>query len=130
EHLAEPGAALDRVTDLLEPGGVLYVTVPDAGSILARMLGRRWWSVLPMHVQYFTRNSLRRLLRERGFETLWVTSHAKVFTARYYAERLAGYAPGLGRAAVAVASRAGFAERLLAPNFHDRIAALARVATP
>ncbi|MDQ1396830.1 MAG: hypothetical protein QOG64_2089, partial [Acidimicrobiaceae bacterium] len=55
EHLADPGAALRRIRQLLRPGGVLFLTVPDAGSVLARVLGRRWWSVLPMHLQYFTR---------------------------------------------------------------------------
>ena len=47
EHLPDPGAALDRIAALLRPGGVLYLALPDAGSRLARLMGRRWWSVLP-----------------------------------------------------------------------------------
>src|SRR5207247_2095959 len=82
EHLADPGAAVDAAARLLEPGGVLYLTVPDAGSPLARTLGRRWWSVLPMHLQYFTRGSLRQLLEGRGLAVRSMTSHAKVFSAR------------------------------------------------
>lgn len=125
EHLDRPAHALDAVGDLLEPGGALYLTVPDAGSRLARVMGRRWWSVLPMHVQYFTRDSLHRLLAEHGFDVRSVRTHAKVFTARYYAERLGGYSPVVERAAVGLLTRVGRAERLVAPDFRDRMAVIA-----
>ena len=126
EHLVDPGAAVRRMHAVLEAGGVLYVTVPDAGSGLARLMGRRWWSVLPMHVQYFTRSSMRRLLENHGFEVLSMRTHAKVFTSRYYAERLGGYSAGLGRAAVAVAERLHVDGRMVAPDFRDRMAVIAR----
>jgi len=32
EHLLDPGEAVARIAELLEPGGVLFCTVPDAGS--------------------------------------------------------------------------------------------------
>jgi SAM-dependent methyltransferase len=126
EHLADPGAAVDRLIELVEPGGVLYLTVPDAGSALARVMGRRWWSVLPMHLQYFTRASMRRLLTDRGLRVEHVGTHAKVFTARYYAERLAGYSTALGRVAVGATERVGVADRMVAPDFRDRMVVIAR----
>jgi SAM-dependent methyltransferase len=125
EHLERPGDALDRIHDLLEPGGALYLTVPDAGSRLARTMGRRWWSVLPMHIQYFTRSSLARLLGSHGFRVADESTHAKVFSARYYAERLGGYAPWLERLAVGAVEKAGQADRPVAPDFRDRLAVLA-----
>lgn len=125
EHLTDPGEALNQVAEWVEPGGGVYITVPDAGSALARLLGRRWWSVLPMHLQYFTRESLARLLTDSGLTVRSVHSHAKVFTARYYAERLAGYNHLLESAAVTVTRRLHLAERLVAPDFHDRVAAVA-----
>ncbi len=125
EHLAEPGEALDRAAGLLEPGGALFLTTPDAGSRVARALGRRWWSVLPMHVQYFTRGSLERLLRRHGFVPRIVRTHPKTFSARYYAERVAGYAPALARAGVTVLDRAGAADRQVSPDFRDRMAMVA-----
>ena len=125
EHLDRPAEAVDAMRDLLEPAGGLYLTVPDAGSRLAKVMGRRWWSVLPMHVQYFTRDSLRRLLTDHGFDVRSVQTHAKVFTARYYAERLGGYSPAIERAAVGLVTKAGRAERLVAPDFRDRMAVIA-----
>ena len=126
EHLADPASAVDVARRLLEPGGVLLVTVPDAGALLARALGRRWWSVLPMHLQYFTRASMVRLLTGGGLAVTSVRTHPKVFSARYYAERVEGYAPAVGRLSVRALERAGLAGRAVAPDFRDRMLVLAR----
>jgi hypothetical protein len=89
-------------------------------------MGRRWWSVLPTHVHYFTRPSLTRLLRSRGFEVLEVATAPKAFSVAYYLGRLGGYSPPLARALVGAARRAGVADRLWGPDFRDRMAVLAR----
>jgi 2-polyprenyl-3-methyl-5-hydroxy-6-metoxy-1,4-benzoquinol methylase len=57
-----------------------------------------------------------------------MASHAKVFSARYYAERLGGYGPALERLSAATVERLGMADRLVAPDFHDRIAVIAQLA--
>jgi 2-polyprenyl-3-methyl-5-hydroxy-6-metoxy-1,4-benzoquinol methylase len=125
EHLLDVRGAAKTTAGLLEPGGALYLTTPDAGGRLARTMGSRWWSVLPMHVQYFTRTSISRLLTDAGLEVIGIRSHPKVFTATYYAERLGGYSTGLARTAKAVTRRVGMANRLVAPDLHDRMQVLA-----
>lgn len=126
EHLVEPGAALDHIHGLLRPGGVLALALPDSGSRLARAMGARWWAVVPTHVQYFTRSSLTRLLREHDFEVLELSTAPKAFTVRYYLDRLSGYSPRISSGLVAAAIRAGIAERIWAPDFRDRMLVLAR----
>lgn len=126
EHLADPRAGLDAVRSLLRPGGTLFLTVPDAGSVVARVLGRRWWSVLPMHLQYFTLPSLARLLEDGGFDVIATRRHAKAFTVRYYTERFAGYHPSLAARVTRLAELARVADRMIAPNFRDRLAVVAR----
>jgi SAM-dependent methyltransferase len=126
EHLPRPADALDRMAGLLAPGGVAYLTLPNAGSRVARRMGARWWSVIPTHVQYFTRPSLFTLLRRRGWEPLWAGTAPKAFTVRYYLERAGGYSPAAARALVGAATAAGVADRMWAPDFHDRMAVVAR----
>jgi SAM-dependent methyltransferase len=126
EHLVGPGEAVARVRALLRPGGLIGLVLPDAGSKLARVMGRRWWSVIPTHVQYFTRNSIRVLLERHGFELLSITTAPKVFTVRYYLERIAGYSGFAARMLTAAAAAAGAADRLWAPDFRDRMAVIAR----
>jgi SAM-dependent methyltransferase len=126
EHLPRPGEALDRIAVLLKPGGVVYLALPDAGSRLARLMGARWWSVLPTHVHYFTRDSMAALLRRHGFDPLVASTAPKAFSVRYYLDRIGGYSRPLGRALVGAASAAGVADSMWAPDFRDRMAVVAR----
>lgn len=126
EHFPDPAAALDRVAGLTRPGGVVYLALPDAGSLVARAMGSRWWSVIPTHVQYFTRGSLATLLSRRGWEVLEVDTAPKAFTVRYYLERLGGYSLPVSRWLVLLAARAGIAARTWAPDFRDRVCVIAR----
>ncbi len=126
EHLPDPGAALDRAAALTRPGGALLLTVPDAGSRMARALGRRWWSVIPTHVQYFTRRSLGTLLAGHEWELLELGTAPKAFSVGYYLERIGGYSSAAAAALVRAAEAAGLAHRLWAPDFRDRICAVAR----
>jgi SAM-dependent methyltransferase len=126
EHLTDPLAALERMRGLLVPGGLVSLALPDAGSRVARVLGRRWWSVIPTHVQYFTRGSITTLLGRAGFTVLEASTAPKAFTVGYYLGRIGGYSPPLGRALVHTAGALGVRDRLWAPDFRDRMAVVAR----
>jgi SAM-dependent methyltransferase len=126
EHLTVPRDAVARIHGLLAPGGVVWMALPDAGSRVARAMGRRWWSVIPTHVQYFTRDSIRRLLVGSGFEVLEIGTAPKAFTVGYYLERIGGYSPATGRALVRAATGIGVAGRIWAPDFRDRMSVIAR----
>ena len=126
EHLPQPGDALDRIRPALAESGVLALALPDAGSRLARALGARWWSVIPTHVHYFTRSSIRTLLGRHGLAPLYIGTQPKVFSVRYYLGRAGGYSRPLGNALVAGAEAAGLAERMWAPDFRDRMLVIAR----
>ena len=126
EHLVSPADAFVRIRELLAPGGVVWLALPDAGSVIARAMGRRWWSVIPTHVQYFTRSSLERLLERCGFEQLEISSAPKAFTVGYYLERIGGYSPAVGRGLGRTATAARLADRIWAPDFRDRMAVIAR----
>lgn len=126
EHLVDPGAALTRIGALLAPGGVLTMMLPDAGSRLARGMRARWWSVIPTHVQYFTRASMTALLVRHGWEVLDVDTAPKAFTVRYYLERIGGYSKPIADGLVRGATAIGVADRMWAPDFGDRMIVLAR----
>jgi SAM-dependent methyltransferase len=126
EHLTRAGDALDRVAGLLAPGGVIALELPDAGSRVARLLGPRWWSVIPTHIHYFTRGSAATMLVRHGYRPLYVATDPKAFTVRYYLDKIGGYSPALAGALVDAASRAGIADRMWTPDFRDRMIMIAR----
>jgi SAM-dependent methyltransferase len=127
EHLVDPRRGLAHLRRALRPGGVVYMAVPDAGSRVARLMGRRWWSVIPTHVQYFTRPSLFTLLRRSGYEPVWSGTAPKAFSVRYYLERIGGYSRPVADALTGAASAVGAADAMWAPDFRDRMAVIARV---
>ncbi len=127
EHLPDPAAAVAAAATLLERSGVLFLVLPDAGSAVARVLGRRWWSVMPMHLHYFTRGSLTSMLERGGFEVSSMRTHPKIFSAEYYLERLAAFAPPLRKPLLRGTRGGRLRRRLVAPDFRDRMAVIARI---
>jgi hypothetical protein len=79
-----------------------------------------------MHLQYFTRRSMRLLLERHGFTVCDVRTHPKVFSAGYYADRLSTLAPRPGRVARSLLERTGSTHRAVAPDLRDRMAVVAR----
>jgi SAM-dependent methyltransferase len=126
EHLPHPADALGRIEGLLAPGGVLAMALPDAGSRVARVMGPRWWSVIPTHVHYFTRRSMRTLLEREGWSVLHIDTQPKSFSVSYYLGRVAGYARPVAAALTRSAQAAGVADLMWAPDFRDRMLVLAR----
>lgn len=126
EHLTDADRALELVRRWLAPDGVLVLLLPDAGSRVARVLGRRWWSVIPTHVHYFTRGSVARMLERHGFEIAAMHTDPKAFTVRYYLEKGGGYAPRLSRGLVRAAEALRVADRMWAPDFRDRVMVIAK----
>jgi SAM-dependent methyltransferase len=71
EHLYSPVAYMKELHRVLRPDGVLYVAVPNFGSIAAKLRGPQWEYVHPAsHVRYFDRRSLADLAKRCGFEVL------------------------------------------------------------
>jgi SAM-dependent methyltransferase len=74
EHLIHPELFLQKISQILKPGGIFACTVPDIGSTLARMRGRAWRQIHPpTHVSYFTEGSLSRLFHRYGLEPVYAS---------------------------------------------------------
>jgi SAM-dependent methyltransferase len=69
EHVPEPHAEIAHVAELLKPGGVLLVSVPNTASVNARLFSSRWHHLdAPRHLTLWTPTTLDRLLGEHGFK--------------------------------------------------------------
>lgn len=77
EHVREPADALRLLRDLVSPGGMLRVQVPNDGSWLqdeivkANAAAERFWMAYPDHLSYFTIEPLAKL----GCATGWTLVH-------------------------------------------------------
>ena len=75
EHLPDPAAMVRRCRELLNPGGLLCVSVPNDFNPFQEALlkaGRQepWWVAPPHHLNYFDFDSLEGLLSRSGLEVL------------------------------------------------------------
>lgn len=125
EHVGDPVALLRACRAQMAPGGHLLVVTPDATSIAARALGRRWWHLRLAHVGYFTRPTLTDALARAGLvpERWWRPGW--VFEVGYLVERVGSYAPPVARAA----RRAGdswLMRRTVPLNLYDSLAVIVR----
>lgn len=71
EHLFNPRRTLGVIHRILEPRGILLLQTGDVDSIRAR-LNLKTWTYLqpPIHLNFFSREALRRLAAEVGFEPM------------------------------------------------------------
>jgi len=80
EHLKAPAAFLKKAYEMLTPGGIIRICVPNDFSE-GQMAFKEYyneayrWVVSPDHVNYFDFNSLGRLLSRTGFRELYRTTN-------------------------------------------------------
>ncbi len=71
EHLEDPSLYIKKISRLLKPGGVFVCTAPDIGSVVAKIRKERWRQInLPTHLNYFTKDTLGKLLGNYGLKTV------------------------------------------------------------
>lgn len=79
EHVPDPDRFVAKAHEVLRPGGYLFITTGDIGSLNARWRGEKWRQIHPpTHVNYFSRPTLTRMLERLGFRV------AGMETASYY----------------------------------------------
>lgn len=80
EHLDNPLQVLTKIYKLLKYDGVLFVDVPNAGGLGAKLLGKCWPYRLPLeHKWQFTKQSLTVFLEKSGFKILHFESRSGIF---------------------------------------------------
>lgn len=84
EHLADPVGILKRIYTVLKKGGLVYIDVPNAGGVASRVMKDNWPYRLPLeHKQQFTRESLRKAMKDAGFEVIHFESRSGIFEMAY-----------------------------------------------
>jgi 2-polyprenyl-3-methyl-5-hydroxy-6-metoxy-1,4-benzoquinol methylase len=64
EHLAEPRKFLVKAASVLKPGGYCFALVPNIHSLAARCLGTRYRYITKEHLNYFTAETMQRLVAQ------------------------------------------------------------------
>jgi len=125
EHVVDPVGLLRAAREHLAEHGVVLVVTPDAASVAARVLGKRWWHLRLAHVGYFTQPTLSDALARAGLIPMKWWRPGWVFELGYLGERVGSYVPPVGRL-VRRAGDSGLLRRTVPLNPRDSLAVIAR----
>lgn len=94
EHVADPRGTMAALAACLRPDGWLFLSTPDAGAAVARLLGRRWHYLDPQqHLTLFSRAGLKRLCGAAGLQVEAERSFGRGYALDYLCYRV-GYSFG------------------------------------
>lgn len=96
EHVAEPEKFLRRCSELLAPGGLIFISTPDFGSVWSRVMRRKWFYILSIHVFYFTQQTLSAVLQRAGFEMVTTKRYLLRTSLAYVADKSRNYLGPIG----------------------------------
>jgi SAM-dependent methyltransferase len=73
EHMYDPVAVLQEARRILDDAGRVVITLPNAGSLEAKLFGRWWfpWE-LPRHLHHFEKPTLKKMLAKAGLRPVRV----------------------------------------------------------
>ena len=87
EHTRNPGTTLDAAHSMLMDNGYLLLKVPDADSLLCRLMGKHFSHFIVEHLYTFGRRNIGQLLDTHGFTLLHAES-MPVFLHASYARKI------------------------------------------
>lgn len=126
EHLEDPLGALARAYELLRPGGLFVFTTVNLGGLGRKLFRGRWPWFMRMHLHYFTRESLTRMVRRSGFEVLSTSTEAKTLKLGYVLDRARSFLGPAASVARALASTFGVVDRPVRIDLGDILLVEAR----
>jgi 2-polyprenyl-3-methyl-5-hydroxy-6-metoxy-1,4-benzoquinol methylase len=68
EHTPEPGIFAQKLSRLVLPGGLLFITTLNWDSLVRRIRGMHWSMIADEHFTYWTEKALRHLFECEGME--------------------------------------------------------------
>ena len=110
EHTPDPKMELREIHRVLKEDGLVVINYPDIGSWIARVMGRSWVFLLDVHLYYFTRATIRKLLDDAGFDVVIVRPHFQRLDLGYVLRRAMPYVGGPARLLARFFEKVGLAE--------------------
>lgn len=79
EHFEDPKFELKEIYKHLAPGGILVIYTGNIDAWLPKLLRKKWWWFQGMHLYYFSKKTLSKLLTKIGFSILGSYNHTLYF---------------------------------------------------
>lgn len=71
EHLWDPVSVLASFSRMIKPGGFFFLSTPNIGAFVARIMGKRWaFMTPPEHMGFFSNQTIQVLLENKSAFTI------------------------------------------------------------
>jgi len=88
EHFSNPSDELREINRLLKRGGYFFLATINAGSLVARLMGPRWPWLMDMHIFYFNKDTITKILEEQGFSVVHIQDYTHYISSKYLIKKL------------------------------------------
>lgn len=78
EHIDNCDAAVEKCASMLKQGGHIVIQVPQIDSYIAKKQKEEWQAMGLDHVNYFSKDTITRLLENKGFKVVKIKSSIEV----------------------------------------------------
>jgi len=127
EHLHDPHKTLQEIYRILKPGGYLFISTGDTGSIWARITGYFWHLLTPpQHLFYFNKKNLNDLLVLKGFDVIKTIYDGKCVTLEFIVFKLIEAVGPVFHFLKIIITKLGLNKKKITINLHDIMTTVAR----
>ncbi|MDD5650614.1 MAG: class I SAM-dependent methyltransferase [Candidatus Nanoarchaeia archaeon] len=91
EHVTDPKKTLEEVNKIMKKNGLLVVNYPDIGSSVSKLMGKRWIFLLSVHLFYFDKITIKKMLNTTGFDVIKIKKHYQRLALGYLVYRMQAY---------------------------------------
>lgn len=128
EHLPFPGQDLRHLHAMLRPGGLMLIEVPNIDTWSVRLLRARHRHFVPDHLNFFSAETLGRLLTATGFVVVEHYFPTRRMSVRHLVNQWGGrFLPQRATQSLrSAAQKAGLWEKTVAVNLGDIVAVIAQ----
>lgn len=97
EHFTDPVSEIEKVYEIVKPGGVFAFSTVDPESLLAKAMGSRWPWYMEMHKVFLNKKAAEFYLKKAGFKKIIFSPHFRNLSLGYLATRLKAINPTLSK---------------------------------
>ena len=91
EHIGDLNLTLKTCKKILKKDGFILINLPDYGSIFRKILGDKWPFFLNVHLYYFQKKTLKRLMENYNFKFKKKLIHWQFLSIKYILKRAGNY---------------------------------------